>query len=375
MRKLIFIVLLFLPTLAHANWTVDGNSYPHYKVVTISTTNVSAVLTNFPLKVQISADTNIGSSAKSDLSDLRFTDPSGATLYSAEQESGTITSGVAYGVFWVKIPSISSATTAPTTLNCYYGASGASAQSFSTSTWDANFYQVYHLKESGLNYADSTVNAKNLTTGTIPAQIPGEIGYGQSFVQANNNYLGNPVSLSPSVSSMTLELWLNVQSFSEQGGNAERFVTDTIDSNNRFILTQYAAGAAFETVVKYGGSNIAYYTGSITTGVWHHVVFTWIPNTATMSNYVDGATNQAGEDGTGGSGFGDRGTNFYLGQPLSGVGSPSTYMDEVRISNIARSAAWIAFDYYNAASVAGQLSWGPQQGNVVASSGMIFSNY
>jgi hypothetical protein len=54
-------------------WTVDSLEYANRKKITISTTNVDATLADFPIKVQLDADADIGAVCNADGFDLRFT--------------------------------------------------------------------------------------------------------------------------------------------------------------------------------------------------------------------------------------------------------------------------------------------------------------
>jgi hypothetical protein len=76
-------------------------------------------MTYHPLYVKISSDTDIGAHAQSDGDDIRFTLADGVTVIPHETESFSIDSGSATGHFWVKVPTVSSAST--TDIYVYYG--------------------------------------------------------------------------------------------------------------------------------------------------------------------------------------------------------------------------------------------------------------
>ncbi len=151
---LILAMLAPPPAVFATDWGLEGYSYR--KEITISHTNVDSNLTDFPLLVEIAADTGIGAHARSDGHDLRFTSATGSLL-AYERESFESGSGSGSGIFWVKVPTISSS--ADTTIYLYYGKSDASDGQSAANVWDANFAGVWHLPDgSTLDALDSTAN-------------------------------------------------------------------------------------------------------------------------------------------------------------------------------------------------------------------------
>jgi MSHA biogenesis protein MshQ len=164
-------------------WGVSGWSYR--KEITISHTNVDSDLTDFPLLVKISGDTDIGAHARSDGYDLRFTLADGTSL-PYEREDFSISGGAATGDFWVKVPTISA--TADTTIYAYYGKSDATDGQSATSVWDSNFKGVWHAKEAtGVNWADSTSNGNTGTNNGVTATTSGQVDGGGSFNGSTSN--------------------------------------------------------------------------------------------------------------------------------------------------------------------------------------------
>jgi len=76
---------------------------------------------DFPVKVPIVADADIGADCRADGFDIRFTAADGVTLLPYERESFAVTGGAATGIFWVK----TNVATAGTYVWCYYGNVGA----------------------------------------------------------------------------------------------------------------------------------------------------------------------------------------------------------------------------------------------------------
>jgi len=80
--------------------------WAYYKTITISDANVDADLADFPLLVAFDADPDIGRHARSDGFDLRFTTGDGQTELDFERESFSVSSGLACGRFWVRVPQL-----------------------------------------------------------------------------------------------------------------------------------------------------------------------------------------------------------------------------------------------------------------------------
>ena len=146
-------------------WGVEGWTYR--KEITISNTDVDEDLTDFPLLVKFTADTDIGAHALASGYDIRFTDADGNAI-PYERESFSIKAGSGSGIFWVKVPTITTA--ADSTIYAYYGKSDASDGQSATSVWDANFKGVWHLPNGAtLSANDSTSNANNGTNNGATA--------------------------------------------------------------------------------------------------------------------------------------------------------------------------------------------------------------
>src|SRR5213078_3452970 len=80
------------------------------------------------------------------------------------------------------------------------------------------------------------------------------------------------------------------------------------------------------------------------TGVWYHVVGTYVASSHTVALYINGvsATNNGSLSlATGTSSL------FNIGRRTDGLGYFLGSQDEIRISNIVRSAGWIGTEYNN----------------------------
>lgn len=233
---------------------------------------------------------------------------------------------------------------------------------------DANTIALYHFNEaSGSSVADSSGNGNNGTAiGTTI--VPGRFGNARSF-NGSSDYITVPDSPSLSnLSQITIEVWVKPTGFdlgAWAGGEALVVKGTSVDgafSGYALWVHRNAEGpngsASSLTQVQFqlsfgGGSTSSPLSFPHEPNKWYYVVGTYDGNDlkvyvngvleATSSNFPNlGVTNtnplfiNHHTWGFGGSGF------QYSSQRMGGL------IDEVRISNIARSAAEIQ-SYYNAA--------------------------
>ena len=322
------------------------------KEITIQDTNVDSNLTDFPCYVKIDADADFHE-ARADGYDIRFTQSDGETLLKYGREYWTGGNGsAATAHFWVKVPSVLA--TGGAVIYCYYGKSDASDGEDAANVWDANFVGVWHLEESSNPYLDATSNNNDSTSGTYPDRIAGKIGYGQDFDSGNSEYIGIPDDATlEGMGLLTLSAWFNVDDVDNDHivlckGNYF-YALDLREANDKiwfFTIT--------ETGTEYNLSN-----GALSVDTWYHVVGvydgsdTWI--------YIDGAV-QTDTDTQSGNIKTDGTTVMSIGRQgqlddryWDGV------IDEVRISDTNRSAAWIKFEYNNINEADQELTWGNEE--------------
>jgi len=345
---------------AQAAWY--NSSWQYRKKITIDSTKVDADLTDFPVLVKLTSTNFDFSKARSDGFDIRFTSSDGTTLLKYEREKHDSVANQAE--YWVKIPSISSST--DTDFYIYYGKSDAVDGADPTAVWDANFKGVWHLKdETTSSIVDSTTNANNGTkkAANEPVEADGKIGKAQSF-DGSNDYVncgnfGNEY-FAGSTALFALEGWANINTLPATGLNyafitkhywsaGKRQFYSGIDENGRFFLAASVPDASVYF-------SVAITTG-ISTGQWHHLTAVYDESqTAKIDKiklYVGGvyvAQSVTNEVGTWTQMTGDI-ASVAIGAGDIDSGTPKNLfnglIDETRISNVARSAAWINTTYNN----------------------------
>lgn len=313
------------------NWWNGDWSYR--KLVTIEHDQVAGNLVNFPVLVSIT-DSDLQNDAQGDGDDIAFVSYSNnETQLSHEIES--YDNGDGSLVSWVKIPSVSSSV--DTLFWMYYGNDGCGSQEDVSNVWDSNYKMVYHLEESDIDggsgdIKDSTSNNNDGTTSGMDGNddVSAKIGTGFDF-DGINDYVGTNVDVT-SYSDITVSGWV----YPENAGDGSH--TGFFGQNNAFETLWDSSVMTFWTNIDHECS------ANVASAQWHYI--TLIYDGSDLFIYKNGrqvATDTAGgfedEDYTfniGGGGINQEADNW-----LDGI------IDEVRISNTARSSSWITTSYSN----------------------------
>ncbi|MEO6452650.1 MAG: DUF2341 domain-containing protein [Ginsengibacter sp.] len=346
-----FLLTAFLPYSVQAQSWYNA-SWTSRKAITIDYTKVgTGPHTNFPVLIS-RADADLQTGAQADGDDILFTSSDGTTKLSHEIESYTSASGTI--VAWVEIPSLSSS--ANTVIYMYYGNVAATAQQNITGTWDANFKAVHHLNNA---FADATSNANNGTnTGTY--DMPGKISRGRGFNPNDGgaDYINIP-GLMGSPANVTLSAWANLTSRDVTGAQVVSIGDHiAIDVDN---VTYKTDGLSYITGSWNHTSTAINYAG---TG-WHYLSYTFNDAGNVQVFYVDGVQ-KVSTALTGSISYAGLGTNTYIGSHANGNTNFDFNgdIDEVRVSNVARSVGWILTEYNNQNSPATFYSVGSEATNV-----------
>jgi hypothetical protein len=302
--------------------------------------------------VDLKSASNGGQVAQANGNDILFTALDGVTklnheLNSYQASSGTVTA-------WVQVPALSP--TIDTTIYIYYGNASAANQQNPSGVWDSSFKGVWHFPDgSTLSANDSTSNANNGTI-TNAAAVSGQIGGGASF-NGSSAFIdaGSSSSLKPTTSG-TFSVWLKattVGAYNTWMSNGNMGGAESNGINSYFlsgkVVASFNNGTSSHQIVQSGTS--------ISSGTWYHYAVTW--DGSRINIYLNGASNASAIQSVTPSPlydlmFGDDG-NHTGGAKFSGV------LDEARVSNVARSADWIATEYNNQGSPSTFFTEGPQQ--------------
>ena len=329
------------------------NHYSYKRAITISHTQVSANQTNFPVTLSITDPTlenisNGGHVQEIHGYDIILTsDAAGANKLNWEVEKYDPNAGL--WVSHVKIPALSQ--TADTVIYAFYGNPAVTAdQSSPSAVWDSNYTGVYHMANiTTSSVADSSVAANNALANTLVISSPnGVIGPAASFGGTGTlDHFEVPAAVL-NANQGTISVWINSKAAAVSGQN---WVTAAqIDSSNVFNFNYWTSyfNATIFGWVNAGTDYRVQLSASVlplAVNAWQLVAYTWNATTNTQVVYLNGTA------------VSTTSTPFTPYTPVSNfwVGSSSSnqsytfggLMDELRFSNIPRSASWLATEYAN----------------------------
>lgn len=349
------VFYVYEPKVAEAGWYATGGTWSYRKIITINNSKVEGTsdLTNFPILVDLT-DADLATYAQADGDDILFTSSDGTTKLDHEIELYTTATGRLTA--WVRIPTLDYDDN--TVIYMYYGNSGASSQQNTTGVWDSNYKGVWHMGQTVSSPSDlvldSTSNANNASsTGTsYPTQTSSKIAGGQDF-DGSNDYLrvvkdDNSLDGNWSTNDYTFQAWVNV---------------DNNTSSYKRIMTKWSgsSGWAFDAgdgavpttqIALYGAppGTLTRTSSSLALDTWYHVVIVAQGNGNLARIYLNGSFVALANDNdwslvgdtsnTTNATFGILSSNL-TSDPIDGT------LDELRFSNVARSASWIATEYNN----------------------------
>ena len=344
----------------------SGYSYQHAIVINHNQVP-NTDQTNFPILFKTTDPTlasvaNGGHVSSASGYDIIFsTDPNGLTKLDHEIEQYNPVTGQILA--WVRIPTLSH--TSDTVLYLFYGNPNVTTpQQNPTSVWDVNYQAVYHFANAASGIAtDSTSNGNSGTVNNV-SPVSGEIDGAAAFDGATSfiqvpsaAFPAYPVSTSTSDYPLTFGAWFQATTGGVILGQSDG--TQPGGGPNAYAPAMYVDTAGnLRTSMFYHG-NVSQQIVSANTyndNNWHYAVDTYSNGTETL--YVDGQ--QAGFQ-QGVTEVPNGAPNAYFlasGETNAWPATPGGWdyfggnLDEVKISNTARSGNWIATEYNNQSSPA-----------------------
>ncbi len=331
------------------------SSWSSKKSLTVNKSQVEGSHTDFPLLVSftdpdLKYTSNGGKVSKTDGTDIFFTN-SADTKLSHEIEKYDPATGQL--IAWVKLPSLSSS--ADTTLNLYFGNASASDQQDKTGVWDTNYKGVWHL-DGGTNLGinDATGSNNIASKGTFVPVDSGKIGGGVDNNGSSHMRLnGSPMD---GLTSFTLDTWIN----HDTGASGQAFWSDWSTPQ---VLWRYEGSSDLRFLVRWSdatSADLQYTPSGYANGSWNKVTITY-----------DGSTIRTYGNGNAGNTTSASGKTVanHSGSNVQKIGGGTTgseeywdgSIDEIRISNVARSTDWIKTEYNNQNSPSSFVSVGTTQ--------------
>lgn len=332
-------------------------AFSFYRTITVNSGQASGTQSSFPMLV---AGTYNGSGGIADLRtagnggkvqnssgfDVGFySDAALTTKLNWETEKYTASTGVV--AYWVNVSSLADGTV----IYMAYGDAGITTdQSNKTAVWDSNFTGVWHLADNAASTTvlDSIASGHNGTNSvnTSTRTIAGEIAGGLDYQGGDQTDMGNVLNTSWGTGvSFTLETWIKFNAASS--GSKAGFITKTGNAVPGPIFS-YRSNAGNRLYYEgYDGTRnpFGYNSTALSTGVWYHVAYVRDVAATTGRFYVNGVADGTLTDNT--TDMGSASDNFHLGGDTSNGVRITAYMDEARVSNTNRSAAWLLTSYNN----------------------------
>ena len=245
-------------------------------------------------------------------------------------------------VAWVRVPVLS--TLNPTVLYVYYGdAAVTSPLQNPQGVWDASFREVFHLDETG-DHTDSTANGYSMVTlGTVTQGVTGKVGPAYEFHGPTHSRAIASDGAMGASASHTFEAWIYLETL--QSGQFTGYVTKGRDS-----------GVEWSGLFKSGSDRISLgwqccnpptqpgnLNGPVlSTGQWYYAAATFDGVGKVRTLYVDGAP-VATDVNADHAGFVEY---LRIGDDSNGQYHDG-FLDEIRVSDVARSPDWIQTSHNN----------------------------
>jgi hypothetical protein len=387
-----------------SNFTTFLSYFAYRKPITVRANRVSnGPLTNFPMLVSMT-DANLATVANggriasynagtNDPQDLIFEALDDATCGGAgtapcrldhEIEAYVPTTGQL--VAWVRVPSINNGRV----IYMYYGNGCSASTQNANGVWDANYRGVWHLSQNPAGTApqmrDSTANAYHGTAvGSFVAgdQQAAVIDGGLNFDSINNDET-QMAAAALGTTSVTVSAWIRVKSFTETTfssapGNLGAVVFSTrnvdCDVSPTLVVSPASGGAGAQNGLVFCNDTCNIAEGAkgasaIALNTWYYAVGTFSRTgigqyAGNWNVYLNGALN----GGPNNFNLAGTATGIFTGASWRLANNPqwpnfsNVILDEVRVSNIARSAGWILTEYRNQNAPATFYTVGAEQNN------------
>lgn len=326
--------------------------------ITVNTGQASGTQTNFPM---FFGGTYDGTGGEPDLRTVgnggKVQNPNGYDVgfYSNsncstgkldwEIEKYTATTGVV--AYWVEVPSLLDGAVI---YLCYGDTSISTNQSNGTGVWDSSYKAVWHLgNNASLSVEDSTSNNNDAVNAGGVTAIAGKLGTAGEFDNTDGTDKMT-TSYTPTGTNITMEAWLN------NTGNFPGGEGHALEYNPLQIFVDNTPALRF-----YSGSAYTATAPSITQGVWTHTVL--VGNGTGHFMYKNGAlASESGNTSVLSAAAGPVVIGDFYGAGFKWYGE----LDELRVSETARSASYISTEYNNQTAPDTFYAIGTEQSGTIA---------
>ncbi len=330
------------------------NDFKYYKVITIDHNKVSGTnnLLNFPVLISI-FDSDLRTEVRPDGNDIAFTNGTTWLDHEIELFNQTYNETHAQFIAWIRVPSLSPSS--DTKIWMYYGNDTMSSQESQMGVWDNNYKGVWHLNEEVGPIHDSTQNGYDGSVTGASHNSSSIIDGGYEFIRDETDYIIIPDTENElKLTDFTAQAWIKTPDLTLEDKDDYYILTQSLYTDTTSWAINIADDvdhlneARFTTRVS--SQQKVYSNINVTDNKWHHIVgIRCYPN---LLIYVDGILANSATDNEAGQTL-QSPVNISLGSAMEeppytpGDNDFNGLIDEVRISDTARSADWIKTEYDN----------------------------
>lgn len=359
-------LIILLPNIVFGAWY--NGSWSDREKITVPASSIDSTLTNFPVFVDLSnMPAGFFTTVRSDGGDIRVTRSDGTT----EQAREVVYIDTANGEGEMHFLANSLSSSTDTDFYVYYGNAAATEPAEtdtygSQNTWVQDFVGVWHLDESvgsATNVYDSTSYSNDGTTeGTMTSadSVAGIIGKGMNF-DGTNDSIKIPHSASLNferTDAFSISSYVKVVGASVDQANS---IFSKMDSGSPYrgydLKARNSSSEMSAEIVSTWNTNVIFvtapYAPSIVKDTWSYLAFTYGGDSAASSVdiYVDenNQTTTIGHDTLSATIQNTNTARIASRDMVSNVWQDyfEGIIDEVRVSNVKRSDAWMKAEYLN----------------------------
>lgn len=308
-------LMTLVPGVSHAWWNGD---WSYRKKITLNTAasgaDIKESLSSMPVLVRLHTGNFDFLGAREDGSDIRFVSGDDKTPLKYHIEKFDALNELA--VIWVQVPKLEG-TSDSDAVWLYYGNEKAPSGDDAKGTYDVNQVAVYHFGGQGAP-RDQTAYANNAEQSTASEAPASLIGAGAVFNGA--------------AAAITIPASATLKFSEDKGFTFSAWIKPAAPQSNAVIFSQQEGASSLVIGMDQAGvyarmPGVETRRAVLAPGAWHHVA---VSAGKRLIVYVDGVEAAAAD-----APLSPLGGNITLGTSFNGE------MDEVQISNIARSADWI----------------------------------
>lgn len=253
----------------------------------------------------------------------------------------------------------------------YYGHTRDTDFSSAANVWDANYLGVWHMQSiestAPSSFADSSTYGHNaeFNQGSLPTVVNGTVSNGKGLNTnanaAERAEVGDNVDLDSISSAITVSFWYRgeladsaqtVLKKADEAGGADGWKVEVTAGN--LMRLEYNSTTSAVGI----SSTTAPSTDSAT---WQYWTLTADPGSSqNLIAYLNGSSDNTGSNS---ASIGNNNVAMSFFSTVNDTVALDATLDEVRLSNIARSADWIATEYNNQSNPATFETIGAHQDN------------